>query len=91
MKKFIAFMIIGFLICSVAHAELGLYPLCGRIVEIDYFDDVVIFEDGAGLAWCFYGVEDYHVGDFVACIMDSAGTDTILDDIICDVCYAGVF
>ena len=43
------------------------------------------------MLWTFYGVEDYAIGDVVACIVWDAGTQKVYDDEIIDVVYAGVF
>lgn len=90
MKKVVAVILVLISITSVAYADF--YPRAGRIVEIDPVEDVVTFIDGAGLLWEFYGIEDYEVDDIVACIYWDADTpDSIFDDEIIAVEYAGIF
>ena len=91
MKKLLVILAIIVMMAGTASSEFQIYPLAGRIVEIDNLDDTVTFEDGAGLLWTFYGVEDYAIGDVVACIVWDAGTQKVYDDEIIDVVYAGVF
>ena len=77
-------------VVAVATAEI--YPRAGRIVEVNRFEDTVVFVDGAGFLWQFYGAEDYAVGDIIACIYWDADTpDVITDDEVIDVQYAGIF
>lgn len=92
MKKLAILVTAVILLAAVsASAEFQVYPLAGRIVEIDNIDDTVTFEDGSGLLWTFYGVEDYAIGDVVACVVWDAGTQKVYDDEIIDVVYAGIF
>lgn len=91
MKKMIAALVAIACLFSVALADFTVYPLTGKIVSIDYAEDLVVFVDGGGTLWEFYGVEDYFVGDFISCIVWNAGTLKIYDDEIIDVVYAGVF
>jgi hypothetical protein len=66
------------------------YPLVGRVFAIDSVHDVVFFVDGAGVSWSFRGVEDWCNGDYVACIMNDMGTESIYDDQIISVKYGGI-
>ena len=92
MKKLAILVTAVILLAAVsASAEFQIYPLAGRVVEIDNLDDTVTFEDGSGLLWTFYGVEDYAIGDIVACIIWHAGSQKLYDHEIVDVVYAGVF
>lgn len=74
----------------LAQKENNIYPECLQIVEINQAADIVQGRTCSGLIFSFYGVEDYMLGDLVAVIMDDNGTpDSVLDDIIIDVRYAG--
>ena len=52
-------------------------------------DDVVTVETTTGNIFAFRGAEDYEVGNMVATIMCSNGTDDVTDDSILCVRYAG--
>jgi len=91
MKKLLCIILAGALIFSAASAfALELYALAGRIVGFDYASDEVFFVDGAGLVWSFYGIEDWSIGDIVACVMSDNNTEEIDDDIILSVRYNGL-
>lgn len=81
----------GFLVGASAgrSATARQYPLAGVVTEIDKGGDVVTFADGAGNLWSFFGTEDWTIGDTVAAIMDTNGTETVADDVIVSVRYAG--
>ena len=64
-----------------------MYAKSGKIVELDYKHDMVIFVDCMGMEWSFYGIEDFHIGDYVAIIMSTMGTEKIYDDVIIKVNY----
>lgn len=66
------------------------YPLIGRVFAIDTVHNVVFFVDGAGISWSFKGVEDWHNGDYVSCIMNDMGTESIYDDQIISIRYGGI-
>lgn len=66
---------------------LGLYPKSGIVTEVNIPANTVTVTDANGNGWAFYGTEDYEVGDAVAMIMDSKGTETIYDDEIVTVRY----
>lgn len=66
------------------------YPLIGRVFAIDSVHDTVFFVDGAGVSWSFKGVEDWCNGDYVSCIMDDMGTESIYDDQIISIRYGGL-
>lgn len=90
MKKIvlIAIAILILAIPFLSYAETSnLYAKSGRIVELDEEHDIVTFVDCNGFLWCFYGVEDWNVGDWCAVIFDTMGTDTIFDDEIISVRY----
>lgn len=66
----------------------SIYPNAGRIESVDEKTDTFRIVDDAGDIWEMYGIEDFQVGDNVAMIMDSNGTeDTIYDDIVLSVRY----
>lgn len=65
-----------------APTEPTLYARSGRVIEVNYADALVTFEDSNGNLWSFSGAEDWAIGDWVACVMDTQGTTTIYDDII---------
>ena len=66
----------------------SIYPNAGRIESVDEKTDTFRIVDDAGDIWEMYGIEDFQVGDNVAMIMDTNGTEnTIYDDIILSVRY----
>lgn len=64
-----------------------IYPEAMTITDIS--DDIVTAETSTGNLFRFSGAEDYEVGDMVATIMCSQGTDTVEDDAILCVKFAG--
>lgn len=66
------------------------YPLIGRVFAIDTVHNVVFFVDGAGVSWSFKGVEDWRNGDYVSCIMNDMGTESIYDDQIISIRYGEI-
>lgn len=58
------------------------YVLRAQVVGVDNEEDVVVCVDTTGNVWEFYGVEDWHEGDFVLLLMDTCGTQTIYDDAV---------
>ncbi|MCC2124815.1 hypothetical protein [Hominiventricola filiformis] len=74
----------------VAAPAAHTYPTAGVIIDLDEKSDLVTFSTGSGLLYSFYGINDYAEGDIVAAIMDDNGTtDSVLDDKIASVRYAG--
>lgn len=65
------------------------YPMAVTVVDISEALDVVTVKDSNENLWQFHGVEDYMVGDVVACIVDTNGTPEIKDDIIIQTRYNG--
>ena len=65
---------------SVNNGEL--YAKSGTVTEVNVTEDAVTFVDTQGYAWTFTGCEDWQVGDRLAAVMHTMGTDTILDDAI---------
>lgn len=95
MKKIliIAFALI-LLIPTFAKAdnEHRLYAKTAIVIELDYDSDTVVCSDGAENLWCFYGIEDLQINDFVSLLMDDNGTpEMITDDIIIEATFAGTF
>ena len=67
----------------------NLYPHAGIVTEVNYAEDVVTVQDGAGNLWRFDGAEDWGVGDLAALLMNDNGTEDIRDDSILLVRYGG--
>lgn len=65
----------------------SLYPDAMTITEIS--GDLVTIETATGNQFQFYGAEDYEEGDLVAVLMYSKGSESVTDDIIIRVRYAG--
>lgn len=90
MKKLLCLIIAGALIFSAVPASaLEYYALAGKVIQIDYSTDEVFFMDGVGFIWSFFGIEDWSIGDIVACVMCDNNTEDIFDDIIISVRYNG--
>lgn len=68
---------------------VDLYPTAGVVTEVDRDTDTVTFKDATGHLWAFSEAEDWMVGDRIACIMDTRGTDSIRDDRIVSTRYCG--
>lgn len=60
-----------------------------EIIELDYNNDTVILSDANGYRYFMEGIEDWHKGDLVSCIMDTKFTDIILDDEIMEARFSG--
>ena len=65
------------------------YPTCGKIIKIDYQENLIYIKDFSGNVWVYEGVEDWVIGDIVAMIMDDMNTAIIYDDEIKVVRYCG--
>lgn len=80
-----------FVMCvMVAHAEEpNFYARVGVVFRMDYTENIVYVVDFFGEEWSFFGCEDWDVGDFVAAVMDTMGTELIYDDEIVSVTYNG--
>lgn len=74
---------------EVKKGNENLYPLCGTVVDVDYYDNTVVFQTANGNRFQFYGCEDWEEGGTAAAIMDNNGTETVYDDIIMMVRYCG--
>lgn len=73
----------------VSEPEPEYYPAAAVVFEIDRESDTVFAEDYNGNVWAFYGAEDWVCGDVVSLMMCDMGTQTIYDDEIVSVRYAG--
>lgn len=79
---------LGLLVTVLAMISRGLiYPDAMTVTDVS--GNTVTVETVTGNAFQFYGSEDYEVGDTVATIMYSNGTDDVTDDSILCVRYAG--
>lgn len=64
---------------TVERGDVNFYPTTGIVTEIDMASDAVYWSDGIN-RWCFYGVEDWMIGDGVSAIMSDEGTELVYDD-----------
>jgi hypothetical protein len=87
MKKMLALTLVLVSLFSIASAEI--YPAVGVVTDLDYENDLVIFEDCNQDLWIFEGIEDWDIGDIGALLMDDMETESIYDDTILLVRYAG--
>ena len=77
--------IVGLLLCAMLVFALAssLFIRAGRIVGVEYDNDIYIIEDHAGLVWVLEGVEDLSCGDYIAMLMWNRLTPwTIFDDVV---------
>ena len=100
MSKTISTMILSLMIATIAFYSPSseseqtnaneVYPRAMEIIAFEEEHDTVVLEDAVGLSWCFYGIEDWEIGDMVIVMLDNNGTpDTITDDIIVDTYFSG--
>ena len=90
MKKIFAFILVCALFLAFsAVACADLYALVGVVIEVDYLNNTVTFEDFNGNEWAFEGVEDWEVDDICGAVMFDNNTPTIYDDIILSTRYNG--
>ena len=81
-----------FVMCvMVAHAEEehDFYAKVGIICRMDYDNDIVYVVDFFGEEWSFFDCDEWDIGDIVAAVMDTMGTELIYDDEIVSVTYNG--
>lgn len=85
------FALMIFVMCvMVAHGEeSNFYAKVGVVFRMDYIENIVYVVDFFGEEWSFFGCEDWDIGDFVAAVMDTMGTELIYDDEIVSVTYNG--
>ena len=74
---------------QVSERSPELYPATAVVIGFDAESDEVFAEDYNGNVWAFTGIEDWEVGDFAAFVMSDAGTESVYDDEIVSVRYAG--
>ena len=85
-------ILLTFIMCVVAvnaEEKCELYARAGIVVELDEEADIVYFEDFMGEIWSFMECEDWAIGDIVAVVMNTMGTELIYDDEIVSVTYNG--
>lgn len=79
-KTIISVVLTIALMCALAST---FYIRSGRIVGVEYDNDIYIIEDHAGLVWVLEGVEDLSCGDYIAMLMWNRLTPwTIFDDVV---------
>ena len=70
--------------------NVSLYATTFVVSETKEITDTVILTDMySGQQFSFKGIEDWHIGDLAACVMSDNGTETIYDDSILTIKYAG--
>ena len=87
MKKIVVIFVM-FVLMAV-HASAEIYPQAFVVSEVNYEENTILLVDCNGEGWIWEGIEDYGVGDIIAAIMDDSETETIYDDIIVMIRYAG--
>ena len=76
------------LVFALANAKI-IYPMAYIVTDINDAENTVTISDANGFTYEFEGIEDYMVGDIVACIMYSGEDEHIFDDEIIYHRYAG--
>ena len=99
MKRFVVLICVLSILLSVFTFFLGrytktekenkIYPQTFKVVNIK--NDIVTLENFEGYTFQFEGAEDWMIGDFCSCIMDSKNTDSIFDDEILEKRYSGFY
>jgi predicted hydrolase (HD superfamily) len=89
MKKLIALTVVMIALLTAVTANAEVYPAVGVVFDLDYENDLVVFEDFNQDLWVMEGIEDWDIGDIGALLMDDMGTETIYDDVIVFAHYAG--
>lgn len=87
MKKF--FVIITLFVLLTVSASAEIYPQTFVVGDIDKPTNAIAFIDYNCNIWTWEGIEDWMIGDIAAAIMDDNGTETIYDDMIITLRYAG--
>lgn len=67
------------LVFALANAKI-IYPRAYIVTDINNAENTVTISDVNGFTYKFEGVEDYVIGDIVACIMYSGKDEYIFDD-----------
>lgn len=65
------------------------YPVSTVVTEVDEELNLVTVETFTGIKYQFYGTDDWIPGDVAALLMDTNGTDTVIDDSIIAARYSG--
>ncbi len=79
-KKILLIAIVAALVLATM---ASLYLNAGRVVAVEYDNDLVIVEDNAGQVWMWEGVKNVRCGDCVTMLMwDGLSPATVSDDII---------
>ena len=89
MKKLTAMILTIIALLTTVSACADMYPAVGVVFDIDYENNLVIFEDYTQNLWAIEGIEDWEIGDIGALLMDDMDTESIYDDEIVFVRYAG--
>ena len=67
----------------------NIYPKTMKVESVNITENLVTLIDGNGFEWKAEDVEDWSVGDIVACTMYDNNTGKIFDDEIIDMRYSG--
>ena len=89
MKKLIALTLTLIALLTAVNACADIYPAVGVVFDLDYENDLVVFEDFNQNLWVVEGIEDWDFGDIGALLMDDMETESIYDDEIVLARYAG--
>lgn len=94
MKKIIVIILLSMVLTAsilLSPAVAGAEAATRSAVVVSIDDDTLTMLDGAGLFWQWNNVEDFNVFDIVSFqLIDTAGTDSILDDSITQPIYAAI-
>ena len=66
-----------------------IYHRCMKVIDLNYFTNIVTVEDANGFIFQFVGCEDYFINDLVICTMNNNNTKEIFDDEIIDTVFSG--
>lgn len=99
MKRFIVIICVLTILLTIYAFFLGRYTKTEKenktypqtMIVTEVKNNVVTIETATGFQYQFEGAEDWEVGDFCSCIMNSKGTETIFDDEIVQTRYSGWF
>ena len=85
----LALVLVVLSMCVVYVNAEELLPDIGLVTAIDEEQDLVYITTIDGNVWMYEGIEDLMVGDILAIIFDTMGTDVIFDDQIIQIRYCG--
>ena len=74
-------------IAGVALAKGDTYPMLGRVISVT---DTIRIQNCTGFVYPFDDADDWEVGDWCSCIMDTKGTANVADDKIIIIRYENV-